>query len=121
MKLIAQIGFWENGVTCFCHEAIGRALHQAFPEIKIEDSDLAHEKYSSVANSNERLAASAWSEYLRNGPRYRFDLPSGVCGYFGRYSVEMIIPSQISDSEMQRIEAFLHSLSAREIQIQELH
>lgn len=119
MKLSAHIEFWDEGITCFCHEAIGRALQKQFTEIQIDDLDLAHQKYLSVVNSNENLASSAWTEFLRNGPRFRFALPSGVFGYFCRYSVEFEIPATTGSEEFSAIKSFLKSLTVRGIIIEE--
>jgi hypothetical protein len=118
MRVSATIDFWATGVGCFCHEAVARALHAAFDDVSIDPLDLAHQKYLRVAGE-PTLERSAWSEFLRNGPRYAFRLRNGVTGVFSRYEVAFEMPATITEGDAARIRTFLHDLRLREIVVKE--
>ena len=124
MVLRATIKFWGDGVSCFCHEAVGRALVQAFPGVLIGHVDLALQKYEGVAAyarlepSAGKMESSAWNEYLRNGPRYSFELASGAFGTFSRYEIVFNSCESGSDSELESIRNFLESLRPEPISVE---
>lgn len=120
MKIAARIGFWDQGTTCFCHEAVARQLHEHFPTVEISDSDLAHQKYRSVISVTPSLARSAWNEFLRDGPRFAFSLGTGVTGVFNRYEVEFDISNSTGTHDIAAIRAFLGSLAPRSIIVEEV-
>lgn len=111
MRISARLDFWGDGVGCFCHEAVVRALHAKFDGIAIDEVDVAHQKYTRAAASSQMLERSAWFEYLRNGPAQHFRLPSGVTGLYSRYKIEFEIPEGTSESEVSRVRSFLAGLA----------
>jgi hypothetical protein len=117
VKLRAQIDFWGDGVTCFCPEAVGRLLHEAFSDVSIDPSDLAYEKYRHVADK-PRLERSAWFEFLRSGPRHAFTLSSGVKGVFSRYEIVFELPLTLDEMDVARIRGFLEGLGSRAIEVE---
>jgi hypothetical protein len=118
MRMSATIDFWGDGVDCFCHEAVVRALQDAFDDILIDTLDRAHQKYRNVADQSG-LEESAWFEFLRNGPRFEFQLLNGVTGVFSRYEVTFQLPETIADIDFAKIRSFLNGLRHREIAIEE--
>lgn len=120
MKISCTISFWSDDVGCFCHEAITRALHRTFGDCKINENDLAFDKFAAAANASELLASSAWLEFLRNGPSRAFTLPSGISGRFSRYRIEFNVPPQTPDIEIRALRSFLNSLKLGETQLEEL-
>ena len=120
MKLYSEIEFWGNGVGCFCHEAMTRALHSTFEDVEIDPRDHYLEKLNKFVehiNLNEseecigHVKNSTWVEFLRNGPLYRFTLPSGTFGYFKRYRIEFNLGKSASSEEKEKIEIFLKNLN----------
>ena len=115
MQIRGEFHFWDDGVACFCHENLARALHRAFGEAAIDMTDLSYEKYSRVAEhsrvaNSPKLERSAWFEYLRSGPRHRFTIASGVTGVFSRYSIEFEISESLVDTEAPKVRHFLENL-----------
>ena len=124
MQIRAEFDFWDYGVACFCHENLARALHRTFGDVFIDKTDLAYEKYSGVEEFSRganapQMERSAWFEFLRNGPRHRFTLPSGVAGIFSRYSIEFEIPEELIATEAPRVRDFLEKLQLGPIEISE--
>ena len=109
------ISFWADGVTCFCHEAVARLLHHHFPDVTILPTDLALQKYESI--DNDKLTKSAWAEYLRNGPRYRFEVDTSIAGYFSRYEIAFDEP--ITANDKRRIRDFFDDLKPTEICVED--
>lgn len=112
MRISAKINFWGEGVNCFCHEAVARALHQAFDDVSIDTLDKAHQKYRNVAGQ-PRLENSAWFEFLRNGPRFAFTLSNGVTGVYSRYEIAFQMPETIAEGDAAKVRSFLHGLRLR--------
>lgn len=109
--------FWADGVCCFSHEAVIRSMCLAFPDVTFAEIDLSLRKYEAIAE-NLQLETSAWREYLRNGPRYAFTLPSGTTGTLSRYEVEFQLYDASNAAELARIKDFLQSLCAGHIKIE---
>ncbi|MEM7624377.1 MAG: hypothetical protein AAF333_01980 [Planctomycetota bacterium] len=110
MQITAKIRFWDKGVGCFCHEAVGRALDEAFEGVRMDATDLAHGKYMSAAEQ-PKTERSAWLEFLRSGPRYAFSLPSGTRGWLSRYEIGFDIADASDRSEVQRVRRFLEGMT----------
>ena len=111
MAIRGRIAFWGDGVTCFCHEALGRLLHDHFAGVVVHAADLALEKFESV--DRLELKESAWHEYLRNGPRHRFVTSGGITGILSRYEIALDEP--IDSDGLKRVEAFLADLRPAKI------
>jgi hypothetical protein len=118
MRISATIDFWSNGVGCFCHEAVARALHDAFDDVSIDTLDFAHQKYRHVAGE-PLLERSAWFEFLRNGPRFTFKLSNGVTGAYSRYEIAFEIAHTVAEGDVARVRSFLSGLRLREIVVEE--
>ena len=103
---------------CFCHEALGRALHDTFPGISIDKIDRAHEKYLGAA-AYPAIERSAWYEFLRNGPNHAFRLPSGIDGGLSRYRIWFNVPDHTDESEKIKVQQFLEGLKSRNITIEQ--
>lgn len=119
MKIRATIDFWGNGVVCFCHEALIRAVAEAFPEAQFEPLDIALKKYQDAASFNSLLEHSAWSEFLRNGPRYRFTLASGTTGVLWRWGIHFELLETAAAEEALAVRQFLAGLTTRPITVEE--
>lgn len=99
MRISARIDFWGEGVNCFCHEAVARALHEAFDDVSIDTLDKAYQKYRNAAGFEPRLESSAWFEFLRNGPGFTFTLSNGVTGVYSRYQITFQLPETIAEAD----------------------
>ena len=117
MKLSAEIRFWGDGVGCFCHEALVRALREAFGDVLVAETDLAREKYERVADQ-PALERSAWSEYLRNGPAFAFTLPIGITGRMSRYRIVFDLPEETPADDVDAVRAFLGRLCLGEVLVE---
>ncbi|BBO33453.1 hypothetical protein PLANPX_3065 [Lacipirellula parvula] len=56
---------------------------------------------------------------MRNGPRYKFELPSGAKGAFSRYEVVFELASDADSAELQRARQFLQALQPRQVTIED--
>ncbi len=118
MELAARVPFRGEGVGCFCHEAVGRALEEAFGGVVLGETDLARDKYERVAGQPELERAARW-ESLRNGPVFDFELPNGVTGRMSRYRVAFDVPDATPHAEAERVRAFLERLTLGSVLVEE--
>jgi hypothetical protein len=119
MIISASIDFWGDGVVCFCHEALTRAVAESFPDSQFEPLDVALKKYQDAAAFSSQLERSAWSEFLRNGPRFRFTLANGTTGVLWRWGIRFELPEAASADEVLAVREFLARLKPRPITIDE--
>jgi hypothetical protein len=119
MKIRASIDFWGDGVVCFCHEALIRAVAEVFPDAQFEPLDVALKRYQDAAAFSSLLERSAWSEFLRNGPRYRFTLASGTTGVLWRWGIRFELPETATAEEVLAVRQFLAGLTTRPITVAE--
>jgi hypothetical protein len=120
--LAAEVDYWGDGIGCFDPERVLGSLRRAFPEAVIDLTDLQDVRLQRELGHWAQVEDTARRETLvrqsrgmarRNGPMYRFEIPTAggrVTGHARRYSVSFALPRDTDPELRARVVAFLRSL-----------
>lgn len=122
-RLAAEVDSWGDGVGCFDPERVLGSLRRAFPEVILDLTDhqevrlqreLGHWAQVEDTARRDSLIRQSQGMARRNGPTYRFEIPTGaggrVTGLARRYSVSVDLPRDTEPELRARVVAFLRSL-----------